>query len=181
MGTAVNLYGPLPDNAGGYPVLTDFREWLGFEAAWHKGDIVGMVRVYRQLPPNVETAVKLAAEFYGGASLPYKHSNNRQSTALKTVDFLFDSQVIYAAFMAQYGIDLSAVQLHWYKFCALFYGLTGQIINDICGYRAAEPEKIKDKTRRAEVRRLKRIYAVPDDRTAHQRDQDNAQSLAALF
>lgn len=178
----MNIYEPLPDKAGEYKIYTDFRVWLSFGETCQKHDIIGVLKVYKQLPPKLETAIELAVSFYGGAALPYKNTTkNRKSTSSPTVDFLFDNQLIFAAFMAQYGINLNAARLHWYEFCALFYGLSGQAINDIMGYRAAEADKIIDKDRRREIKRLKRIYALPDNRTPEQRDRDNAANIAALF
>lgn len=176
----MNLYEPLPCAAAGCAVHTDFRAWLGFYEAWQRSDIVGMMRVYKVLPPHLDIAVSAAAAFCIGSTLPYK-TENAKSTDGKAVDFLFDNQLIYAAFMAQYGINLNTARLHWYEFCALFHGLNGQTINSIMEYRTADANKISDKNRRREMARLKRLYALPDNRTVEQRDRDNAADIARLF
>jgi len=42
------------------------------------------------------------------------------------MDFEQDADVIYASFMASYGIDLLESDMHWYKFLALLSPLCGQ-------------------------------------------------------
>lgn len=52
------------------------------------------------------------------------------------VDFAQDEDLIYAAFMQCYGIDLKAEALHWHKFLALFRGLGGTKLNEVMGFRS---------------------------------------------
>ena len=52
-------------------------------------------------------------------------------------DYTLDSDLIYAAFLEQYGIDLvnPSLSLHWHKFRALFDGLHSTKLNEVMGYR----------------------------------------------
>lgn len=166
------ITGELPDcvffEGKRYAVHTDFRMWIGFFEAAGKRDIAGMLKVYRELPPTLEAAVRLGLEFGNGAALPYGGGGKRA-----VLDYEIDGALIYAAFMGEYGIDLCEADLHWYKFCALLSGLgENRRISKIMGIRAAEAGKISDKERRAELRELQRIYALPDKRTAEERDSE---------
>ena len=52
--------------------------------------------------------------------------------------------------------------MHWWKFHALFSGLTSSTkIVEIMGYRATDLSKISDKNERARLAKLKRIYDLP--------------------
>lgn len=175
------ITGVLPDSVEyegkSYGVHTDFRYWTGFFEAAGKRDIAGMLKVYRTLPPSLEAAVRLAAEFGNGAALPYGGGGKR-----RVLDYGLDGALIYAAFMGEYGIDLCEARLHWYKFAALLAGLGEERrICRIMEIRGTEAGKISDKNRRRELRSLQRIYAIPDIRTAEERDGELVGCLAGFY
>ena len=81
--------------------------------------------------------------------------------------------------MQQYKIDLNSIEyMHWWKFKALFEGLTEntQIVK-IMGYRAMDLSKIKDKEEKKRYKKLQREYALPDDRTEEEKERDFADAL----
>lgn len=57
---------------------------------------------------------------------------------LRVVDYDIDSDYIFAAFFEQYGIDLMSpsLDMHWYKFLALFRSLKATKLNDIIEIRS---------------------------------------------
>ncbi len=175
------LLGELPDcvEYGGrkYGVYTDFRNWIGFFRAAEKRDIAGMLKVYRELPPNAGTAIELAADFGNRGALPYGGGGQR-----KVLDYERDAQLIYAAFMGEYKIDLCEARLHWYKFCALLAGLgESRRIVQIMGIRSMKAGNISDSGRRREIQELQRRYAVADTRTVKERDTDISRCLAEFY
>ena len=80
-------------------------------------------------------------------------------------DFEHDDDYIYAAFMAQYHLDLQKVEyLHWWKFHALFRGLPSSAkIVEIMGYRGTDLGRIKSKSEQERIARMKEIYALPQE------------------
>lgn len=175
------ITGELPDSVTykgeKYPVQTDFRHWIAFFDAAGKRDIAGMLRVYRVLPPSIEAAVRLSLGFGNGAALPYGGGGRKI-----VLDYETDGALIYAAFMGEYGIDLCEAELHWYKFCALLSGLGEERrLSKVMGIRGMEVGKISDKKRRKEIRELQRIYAIPDRRSAAERDGDIISCLTKFY
>ena len=85
--------------------------------------------------------------------------------------FDFDMDLIYAAFMQQYHIDLLTVNLHWYEFKSLFDGLTEntQLIK-VIGYRTTEIDKMP-KEQRKEALRLKEFWKIPNDFMCQENDR----------
>ncbi len=84
--------------------------------------------------------------------------------------------------MAQYGIDLTKDDLHWWLFRALFEGLNDE--NKICKVmeiRSIDLSKIKDKEQKAHYRRLKRIYRLPDPRCEEEQEADMINALSVMF
>lgn len=94
-------------------------------------------------------------------------------------DFDVDAPLIYAAFLAQYGVDLQDVDfLHWWKFSAMFSALNdSNLIVKIMGWRSVDIASIKNKTEKQRLARLQAQYALRDTKTIEEK-----QSLAgALF
>ena len=87
--------------------------------------------------------------------------------------------MIYTAFLDQYGLDLNETDyLHWCKFKAMFEGLkSDNKICEIMGYRAIDVSKIKDKEEKKRYKKLQREYALPDDRTEEEKEQDFAEAF----
>ena len=86
-----------------------------------------------------------------------------EATSERIIDYSIDADLIYAAIMQCYGIDLCAGEVHWHKVRALIAGLTGTKFNEIMSYRCSKPGK--DKT----MAKLKRIWALPIKESAENR------------
>ena len=68
--------------------------------------------------------------------------------------------------------------LHWFKFKAMFEGLkSDNKICEIMGYRAIDINKIKDKDEKKKYRSLQRQYALPDNRTQEEKEQEFAEAF----
>lgn len=82
-------------------------------------------------------------------------------------DFEEDSGFIYAAFMQQYGIDLTEVDMHWFKFLALFKALEGTVFNRLQEIRTQDLTEVAQGKPRAAAARAKqemRITKVSPER-----------------
>lgn len=76
--------------------------------------------------------------------------------------FEHDAPYIYAAFLQQYGIDLTVEDMHWWKFKALFRSLSEDTkFMQIVGYRSIEINSDMSKQQKAFYRRMKETYALP--------------------
>ena len=114
--------------------------------------------------------------FYScGSSEDAESKKETSGRAQKRIyDFVHDADYIYAAFLAQYRIDLQAEHdMHWWKFMALFRALDAD--NEICRImqiRAMEVTSKMSQEQRDHYNRLKRIYKLPDNRTTEEKVQD---------
>lgn len=82
----------------------------------------------------------------------------------QTVDLEYDAELIYAAFLQAYRIDLINEQgkLHWTKFIALLHGLPEETpLKKIMDIRGTKLEKIKDKSTRDMYREQKEKLRIP--------------------
>ena len=97
--------------------------------------------------------------------------SNRRNKRL--YDYEYDSNYIYAAFLAQYGIDLIDIEyLHWFKFKALFTSLSEECeFMKIVGYRAMDLSKIKDVKQRQEYKEKQDFYRLPSKKRKKEDDE----------
>ena len=195
------ILNPMPDflEVGGekIPINTDFRTWIRFDEALFWSDKPMEERLYSALhicydgniPANINSAVHAAIGFYAHRDKPTQElgentQNGQENSARgkQIYSFTHDASLICAAFLAQYGIDLTKDDLHWWLFRALFEGLTDE--NKICKVmeiRSIDLSKIKDKEQKAHYRRLKRIYRLPDPRCEEEREADMINALSVMF
>ena len=168
-------------NGKTYFIDTDFRTFIIFEKIVLDPALTARERITNlldlvyteEVPIDVEAAFLAAVDVYKcGDSKPSRPSAVKKNGDVELkpkliYDYEKDAPYIYAAFLQQYGIDLNEiVYMHWWKFHALFNGLTSSTkIVEIMGYRATDLSKIKDKDERARLAKLKRIYDLPTNYT----------------
>lgn len=169
------LLDPAPNSVeiGGvrYQVNADFRTFIRIEQVLNNKEMTNREKVHSWLnlvygakvPQDIRAAVDKIKWLYScGAEPEEDEGSGKKAKQQLLYDFEFDSAYIYAAFLAQYRIDLNEEELHWWKFIALFKSLASSCkIVEIMSYRAADLGEIKDETERARIARLKRIYAIP--------------------
>lgn len=159
-----------------YDFHTDFREWIRFELLMLDEDIIPDERV-KLIPhlifPEVPPDPKLGEFILWFYSCGRRFGNGKSGKGRKKAavySFEYDDGYIYAAFMENYGIDLTSIEyLHWWKFKALFKSLHDCKLCEIMAYRS---EEITDKTplwRRKQIEECQRIYALPKSLSEQQK------------
>ena len=89
--------------------------------------------------------------YYEKKELPKVESDGYDE---RVIDYNIDSDLIYAAFMQCYHIDLCDKEIHWHKVRSMIAGLYGTKLNDIMGYRCYHG---KDK----DMLKMKRMWSLP--------------------
>lgn len=186
----------LPDfvtiNQVQYRIHTSHRNWIQFDLTMDAQLPVEdkLIRVLHlcymdKLPPNAESAIKAAVDFYMCRALQLPDipdEAKEEETRKRIYSFEHDAKYIYSAFLAQYRIDLTTADLHWWQFNALFQSLSDDCkFSKIMEYRAIDLSKIKDKEQKAFYRKMKAYYRIPDMRTDDERDADMLRSMGQLF
>lgn len=140
-------------NGNPYSIYTDFRLWMRFEIAVSKmrrSDRIEIGYLFKNERPMYCNVTDLFAFSRPQNPLPRSmgHSN------VIALDYEVDADLIYAAFLGQYGIDLIDVEdLHWHKFLALLRGLNESTkLREVMGYRCYEKNTDKNRDVYAELR-----------------------------
>jgi len=183
------LIDKLPTDYEGLKINTNFRSFILFELLMQdkeledKDKILLALRLFFEEPPeNLKKSIEAILWFYrcGKDVKETKNKKSEQKENKKQIySYEYDADLIYSAFLSQYGLDLNKIDyLHWFKFKALFEGLkSDNKICEIMGYRAIDLNKIKDKDEKARYKKLQREYALPDNRTEEEKEQDFANAL----
>lgn len=165
-----------------YPVNTGHKTWIKIAEILERGNRLSysdMAEIfslcYKTLPENAFEAIMGVADFFsGGVKETKRGGKNKQ----KCFSFTKDGWLIYAAFLSQYGIDLLKEEIHWHKFLTLFKALSKEHkLFDVIFYRTVNLADIKDKEKRAYIRRMKSIFSLE----AKKEDSEIAEEIAALF
>lgn len=180
------LIDKLPTDYEGLKINTNFRSFILFELLMQDNEISQKDKIlltlsyfFEERPKDVKKAIEGVLWFYRCGEKE-KHSKSGGNGKQKQIySFEHDAKYIYSAFLDQYGIDLNEIEyLHWFKFRALFEGLkSDNKICEIMGYRAIDLNKIKDKEEKKKYRKLQREFALPDNRSKEEKEQDFANSL----
>lgn len=185
---------PLTVSVGGrdIPIAWDFRTGILFELLMQDSEVpdnekaVAAFELYfpdanvEDVADNLDELAERLIWFYCCARTEKRKRNanaqkNRPKTsfAKRIYDFDVDGPLIYAAFLSQYGVDLQEAEgLHWWKFCAMFDGLTQEHeITKIMGYRAVELSDIKNKAEKNRLAKLQARYALPANHSTEEKQQ----------
>ena len=188
------LIDKLPCEYKGLKIDTNFRSFILYELLMQDNnfDIYKKIELslkifYKDAFFGTKEEIKKAIDgilwFYTLGKSEEKEKNNKKDVKEKKQKAIYsyehDANLIYSAFLSQYGIDLNEIDyLHWWKFKSLFEGLNDDNrICEIMGYRAVDLSKIEDKKQREHYQRLKNKYALPDNRSEEEKEQDFANAL----
>ena len=156
-----------------YTIASDFRDMLELEAILNseKNDAEKGAEALRFffgcIPTDEESAVAFLGNFFAcGKDTSKKGDQVKASDGTyrpPPYSFAYDGELIYAAFLAQYGIDLKNVPyLHWWKFISLFNGLTKEhLITEVMHCRAVELRLDMPKERKEYYEKMQKAYALP--------------------
>ena len=180
------LIDKLPNEYEGLEINTDFRSSILFELLMQDNSLSPELKIklslnlyYKEVPLDIKKALNGILWFYKcGKEENKKTKSTKQNKKKQIYSFEYDADYIYSAFLEQYGIDLNEVKMHWWKFRALFNGLNeNTMFSKITGYRSMNTESIKDKEQKKYYEDMKRVYALPDNRTIEEKESDFANAL----
>lgn len=171
-----------------YPIQCDFRIGIKLDGIL-RSELEDQEKIKRMLvlyfkdniPPDIPAAIDKIIWFYRcGEVLDNEDEEKKKRRYIRRRSkdpacvLTQDAPYVYAAFMDQYGIDLTSVTfMHWWKFMALFESLGDETkMSKIMYYRQASTSGMS-KERRAFINEMKKIYKIKGTKkmTLQQRNQ----------
>ena len=171
-----------------YEIDADFRTGIAFELLMLDEEFTETEKAARamdlyfpQIPDDEKEAMEKILWFYLCGREETNQEEKETEPAPKNIvySYEYDAGSIYAAFLSQYGMDLVEIPfLHWWKFKALFHALDENLeFMKIMRYRAVDITKVP-KEQKDFYRKMKQLYALPDNRTEEEKEQDFISSLS---
>lgn len=176
-----------------YKINTDFRISIMFEMMIQDNTLtskekplIALDLYYPDTPHDLNKALNKLMWFYscGKSSKPTNKTDKKEkkeegSAPKQIYSFEHDAELIFAAFLGQYGVNLQRVDhLHWWEFKALFEGLnTSNRIIEVMDIRRTKITKDMPKSERNRLRKLKEIYELPDMRTEEEKIRETQQTF----
>lgn len=170
-----------------YRINTDFSVWIEIEElfvqnkSFHETAAKILALAYPVLPSSPLAAFEKILWFYAGGE---EMSEPEDSSVCRapTMNMKKDFQYIWAAFLGEFGIDLSMQKLHWWKFRALMLALGDECkFSKIVSYRSMNVSGIKDRNMRSFYEKMKEKYRLDDFRTPDERERETVLMLDSLF
>lgn len=179
-----------------YFINSDFRIGILFEELMQDNTLLEQEKVYAALrlfydkvPENIAEAIENIKWFYSVGEYTGQDEEEKKKETVhakkseKIYSFEHDAGYIYSAFLTQYGIDLQDIkELHWWKFKALFNSLKDDNkIIQIMSFRAVEIDSNMSDHDKKYYRKMKKIYALPDERSEAEKEADFHETLSNLI
>ena len=166
------LTDPLPEHVliheKAYQINTDFRVSIRFEVMMNESDLSSTEKAVRALqlyypavPEDLGMAVEKIIWFYRCGKEEKQQSGKGKTRLESDYSFAYDDEYIYAAFMAQYGIDLTQTDMHWWRFRALFRSFMDCRFEKIREYRSIKITSKMSKEQRDFYSKMKELYKLP--------------------
>lgn len=181
--TAVEVGGKM------YDIHTDFRtaiklELLISDMEMDDGEkILQIILLYfdgiEAIPKDLEQTIAAIMDFYRCGKDNVAESGTGANRRAKIYSFEYDAPYIYAAFLEQYGIDLTQeVTLHWWRFKAMFDSLsdTTQFVK-IMGYRSMVITNDMSPQQKEFYRRMQKTYAIPISKIEKEKTNELEEAL----
>lgn len=171
------LIDKLPDvvivNGVGYPIETDFREWIRFTKLVEDAAVPWQMkcRLFMQwytdgTPADLVSAINALGDFLAMKLEETEREDAPARVPKPVYDFDEDMTWIYSAFREVYGINLQSIAyMHWWEFQTLFIGLPENTeIKQRIMYRNMDLSSIKDKNERKRVRKIQKAIELKKKR-----------------
>jgi len=188
------LIDKLPRDYNGLKIETNFRSFILFELLMQDSELdieekieLSLKLFYKNIKFESVNEMKKAVNgilyiySLGRSETKNKKETKKEGYKKQTAIYSYehDANLIYSAFLSQYRIDLNEIEyLHWWKFRSLFEGLNdNNKICEIMGYRAIDISKIKDESQRKHYQKLKQKFALPDNRSEEEKEEEFANAL----
>lgn len=148
-----------------YHVNTDFRFWTATQGYFDSPDLtnsekaqINLLRVYGEIPHDVEEAFKQIAWFYSCGE-----ERRGEPAKERLLDWDKDFMALWGDFKLYCRVDLMWARMHWWSFYALFRSLPPDAeIKRRTSIRSIDLSQIKDTETRENYRKMKEAVALDD-------------------
>ena len=151
-----------------FDIDTDFRTCINIIMAFEDPELTNIEKqlvmlenLYQDQPENTAEAIRMAVKFLNGGS---EEKESESVYSPRVYSFTKDAQYIFSAFLQTHGIDLQTVDMHWWKFLALFMDLgSDTTFSNIVSLRKKIKTGKATKEEKEAAREIEHILDLPED------------------
>lgn len=177
----------LPWEWNGYPVDMNFDTGIKVSQCLMDEELTPEERVktalYLIFPEGAELDADSATEALRWYLNGWNHDNTKsgkKKDEAVVMDFDIDQWRIYAAFRAQYGINLNRASLHFWEYMGLLSNLTECAFTQVVSIRSKEITSKMSKEEKTAILKAKKIYAIKKNDDYIETEAERAETAAAL-
>ena len=179
------LLDALPWEWNGYPVDMNFDTGIKVSQCLADEELTNEERISTALYLIFPEGAQLDADSATEALRWYLNGWNHDNTGKKkdeavVMDFDIDQWRIYAAFRAQYGINLNRASLHFWEYMGLLSNLTECAFTQVVSIRSKKITSKMSKDEKKAVLEAKKIYAIKKNEEYIETEAERAETVAAL-
>lgn len=179
------LLDALPWEWNGYPVDMNFDTGIKVSQCLADDELTNEERISTALYLIFPEGAQLDADSATEALRWYLNGWNHDNTGKKkdeavVMDFDIDQWRIYAAFRAQYGINLNRASLHFWEYMGLLSNLTECAFTQVVSIRSKKITSKMSKDEKKAVSEAKKIYAIKKNEVYIETEAERAETAAAL-
>lgn len=134
-------------------------------------------------PEHYERLLEMAQK-YLLCGKEYDSENNNKFD----MDFIEDMDYIEASFMSDFHLDISSIEIHWWKFMKLMNGLSNSelgnccVLNRIRNLRTYDVSQIKDQKEKQKIIKAKEQVALKKNKKkATKKQQESAEKFYKML
>lgn len=164
----------LPESWNGIKIKTDFRQVLKFFKLLRDKEVneqekaLIIIKLFFDRVPDTDGIWDFIDYYINCGKTGNEHEDNK-----RLFDFEIDAGRIYSAFYQTYGIDLTTVKMHWWKFFELFQNLSSETkFLQVIELRGRKPGKNDSAEYKRDLRKLQDAFRLDDEKP---------KSLASFF
>lgn len=160
------------------PIRTDFRVSMLFELLMRDPELTNEEKLeealllylgedqLKVLPADkLDQIINGLLWFYRCGTAEEGSRRGSDTNSLPPYSFELDTAFLYASFMEAYQIDLESVNMHWWKFWALFTNLPDSApIKQAIYYRTCDIPNKASREEKERLNKLKNYYKLPVER-----------------
>lgn len=163
-----------------YPINSDFRTCLRIILAFEDEELTNnekamllLDNLYPEIPHDQIEATRQGMKFLNGGKVA--DEDEEEGGGPRLYSFEKDANLIFAAFRQTHGIDLETVEMHFWKFLALFMDLGSETtFCQLIGLRKRVKSGKATKEEKEAAREMGDAFLIeePDDRTPEEREKE---------
>ena len=156
-----------------YPVQTGHPYWFRFMQLLREPGTTtaSFDYIYREeIPDDKNEAFKALMDFCWEQKVLPRSTGDE--SGIRLVDYDIDADLIWAAVLQVYGIDLKDKEVHWHKVRAMLAALPGSRLEEVMGYRCYKGKDPK-------LLKLRRQWALPEP--LDEKEKEALDKFNALF